>query len=308
MINANAGGGAHRGWLSSAGEAIARVAGGGAVTLVADGDALDAAVDAALANGCRCIVAGGGDGTISGVAAKLVGRDVVLGVLPLGTLNHFAKDLGLPLDPDAALTVVEAGCATRVDVGEVNGRVFLNNSSLGLYPAIVRHRERQQERLGWGKWPAFAWATLAALRRYPFLDVRLRTDGAPPEALRTPFVFIGNNAYRMEGMQIGTRDGLADGLLSLYMAQRTGRWGLIRLALHALFRRLEQADDFRMLSTPEVTIETRHRRVPVATDGEVTLLEAPLRYRIRPLALQVLVADDYGRSRAGTRDSSAGGV
>ena len=105
----------------------------------------------------RLVVAGGGDGTLNTVASVLVGTDVALGVLPLGTLNHFAKDLHIPLDLEGAVHTIGAGHSVRIDVGDINGQVFLNNSSLGLYPRIVRHRQKQQERLGRGKWPAFLW-------------------------------------------------------------------------------------------------------------------------------------------------------
>ena len=145
------------------------------------------------------IVAGGGDGTISSVVSAILGKDKTLGILPFGTMNHFAKDLLIPLDLEGAVATIVAGHESRVDVGEVNGRSFINNSSLGLYPSIVREREKQQ-RLGWGKWPAYIWAALAVLRRYPFLDVRVGVDGKQLNS-HTPFVFIGNNEYEMETAQ-----------------------------------------------------------------------------------------------------------
>lgn len=235
------------------------------------------------------IAAGGGDGTISAVASVLVGTEVALGVIPLGTLNHFAKDLGIPLDLAEAAQVIVNGRVRNVDVGEVNGRVFINNSSLGLYPRIVRRREKQQERLGRGKWPAFIWAALTVLRRYPFLDVRLSTDEGEL-ITRTPLLFIGNNEYVMEGFNVGTRGALDDGKLSLYVVHHTGRWGLLRLAARALFGSLREAQDFDALSATEVLIETRRRRqrLRVATDGEVTILKAPLQYHLRPGALRVV--------------------
>ena len=119
------------------------------------------------------VIAAGGDGTVSAVASVLAGTATPLGVIPAGTLNHFVKALGVDADLDAALAVILRGGIRAVDVGEVNGRVFVNNSSIGLYPSIVSARTRQQQRLGRGKWPAFAWALLSALRRYPFLFVRL---------------------------------------------------------------------------------------------------------------------------------------
>ncbi|MGB8507422.1 MAG: diacylglycerol kinase family protein, partial [Pyrinomonadaceae bacterium] len=214
-----------------------------------------------------------------------------LGVLPLGTLNHFAKDLGIPLTLADAARNVGSGRTTRVDVGEVNGHIFINNSSLGLYPRIVRRREKLQQRLGGrgGKWPAFLWAALSVLRRYPFLNVRLSADGGEI-ARRTPFVFVGNNEYRMEGFQIGGRACLDAGRLSLYVTHRTGRWGLLRLALRALFGRLREAKDFDAVCAVEIFVEThRPKHIPVAIDGEVMALTTPLHYRVRPGALRVIV-------------------
>jgi diacylglycerol kinase family enzyme len=152
-------------------------------------------------------------------------------VLPLGTLNHFARDLGIPFDLHAAARTIVAGHTTEVDIGDVNNRIFLNNSSLGLYPMIVREREKRQ-RLGFGKWPAFIWATIQALRRYPFLDVRLRINGELLD-LTTPFVFVGNNEYAMKSFNIGGRDRLDSGVLSIYITQRTSRRKLIGLAFPA---------------------------------------------------------------------------
>lgn len=235
----------------------------------------------------QTIVAGGGDGTVSSVAAELVGTGKTLGVLPLGTLNHFAKDLHIPLDLEGAIKVISEGVILSVDVGEVNGHLFLNNSSLGIYPSIVREREKQQ-RLGSGKWPAFLWAAVAVLRRYPFLNAKLSADGKEFASL-TPFVFVGNNQYEMEGFKIGGRRSLCSGELSLYITHRTGRFGLLRLAVRALCGTLRKEKDFMAMTTREVWIQTRHKRLRVAADGEVTVMEPPLHYRVRPAALRVFV-------------------
>ncbi|HEU4776905.1 MAG TPA: diacylglycerol kinase family protein [Telluria sp.] len=259
------------------------------VTLAASGKDMTSAAKAALADGLPIVVAGGGDGTINAVASVLAGTDTRFGVLPLGTLNHFAKDMGIPLTLDDAIATIARGIAKRVDVGEVNDRVFLNNSSLGLYPDMVRDREKQQRRLGRGKWLAALWATLGALRRYPFLNVRLRLADGEEHARRTPFVFIGNNEYTMQGFSIGERTRLDGGRLSLYVAQRPGRLGLLRLAWSALRGRLAQERDFDVLGTESMQVDTRHKHLPVATDGEVTVMATPLRYRIRPRALNVIV-------------------
>lgn len=242
----------------------------------------------AAASDTATVVAGGGDGTISTVAGALVGTAKRLGVLPLGTLNHFAKDLGIPLDAPTAAATLATGRETLVDVGEVNGHYFLNNSSIGLYPRIVRHREQQRQRLGRGKWPAFAWALLSALHVCPMLRLRLRIDGAERQ-VRTPFLFIGNNSYRMDLLRIGSRERLDAGRLSVYFARGAGRWGVAGLAVRSVFGRLEQARNFEALTVEELRVETRRPSIDVSSDGEVLRLQAPLTYRIHPAALRVMV-------------------
>jgi diacylglycerol kinase family enzyme len=234
------------------------------------------------------IVAGGGDGTVSTIASLLVDTDIALGVLPLGTLNHFARDMRLPFDLMHAARSLVAGHSVQVDVGEVNERIFLNNSSLGLYPRLVWRRQRQQHKLGRGKWPAFAWAALTVARRYAFMTVRIRMGDAEIER-RTPFVFIGNNRYAMEGLRIGGRDRLDDGHLMLFMPQDGGRLGLLKLGFRALFGRLHQTKDFDEMVSETLSVHTQQHRPHVAHDGEVTRMSAPLRYRIRRGALRVIV-------------------
>jgi diacylglycerol kinase family enzyme len=261
------------------------------ISLAKSGEEIIDLARRAVEDKCQPIIAGGGDGTINAVASIVLGTDRRLGVLPLGTLNHFAKDLNIPPDVESALRVCLEGREAKVDVGEVNGTIFLNNSSLGLYPSIVRHREKQQQRLGRGKWPAFIWATLTMLKRYPFLNVRLSTDDQ--RLIRhTPFVFIGNNEYEMESFNVGARSCIDAGQLSLYVAHRTGRLGLLRLAWRALFGGLRDEQDFDAMCTKEIWIETRRpKRLRVATDGEVTVMTTPLHYRVRPGALRVLVPE-----------------
>lgn len=237
--------------------------------------------------GSAVIVAAGGDGTLNAVASALVGTDAALGILPLGTFNHFAKDLGIPLPLEDAARTIVANHQVKVDVGEVNGRIFLNNSSIGLYPEIVKERETLRKRLGRSKPHAMFWATMAVLRRHPFLDVHLQLDDKE-QRRRTPFIFIGNNAYEMEGFHVGTRARLDAGCLSVYLAQRRGRWALLGLVARALLGRLREAGDFEALTTHALRIETRHRRLPVATDGEVMVMDMPLEYRARPGALRVI--------------------
>ena len=254
---------------------------------------IHAIASAAIAGPEPLLVAGGGDGTLSAVAQVLRGTDTALGILPLGTLNHFAKDLGVPLDVEEAVATALGGQRLAVDVGEVNGKSFLNNSSLGIYPDMVRERTRQEHRLGRGRRWATFWAALAALRRFPFLDLQLELDERRQHC-RAPFVFVGNNNYEMSAFSIGTRKGLEDGRLSVYLSPRSTRSGLLALALRALFGRLRQARDFAAMSARSLRVESRYRELLVATDGEIGMMQTPLEYLIRPRSLIVMVPDRAG--------------
>lgn len=261
---------------------------GHSVRIRASGDleVLASAAREVLAEGATSLVVGGGDGTLSRIAGLLVGREAALGVLPLGTFNHFARDLGIPLALEEALPLALAGPAQRFDVGEVNGRVFLNNSSLGLYPLIVRLRAQHPAR--WpAKWIVAAWATLSEIRRHREIAVRLNLDGEV-KVRRTPIVFIGNNEYRAEGLELGTRPSLQGGKLAIYVVQAGARSHLLRLAWRMLTRRVEE-QELEVFLVEAATIETAARRLTVANDGDLELLTPPLEYRSRPAALWVRV-------------------
>ncbi len=231
------------------------------------------------------VVAAGGDGTMNCISTALIDTSQILGVLPLGTLNHFAKDLEIPLNLEEAIAVMATGEEKLVDVGEVNGHFFLNNSSLGLYPRLVRERERLQSG-GSGKWAAFARAIGYVLSRYSHLRVRLDTKAA--KSLRTtPFIFVGNNKYETRGWNLGKRLHLDGGSLWLYTAPHVGRARLVLLAVRTLFSGLE-VDEVEAHETKELWIETRNKRVDVARDGEVSAMTSPLYYRIRTRALRVM--------------------
>jgi len=286
IVNAGAGAGRQSDLQQRIADAFRAKGAEARISLAGDGTELFALAARAVRGDADCVVAAGGDGTISAVASAIVGAGKTLGVLPSGTMNHFAKDLKIPLDFDSAIETIAAGHVIRVDVGEVNGRIFVNNSGLGLYPRIIRERARQQ-RLGWGKWPAYAWAALALLRRYPFLEVRLSAGGTD-RALRTPFVFVGNNEYHMEQLDVGSRACLDKGELSVYTARGTGRLGLVRLALRALLGGLRQERDVLAFTTAELRVGARRRQLRVSLDGEVVVMQSPLHYRVRPGALRVI--------------------
>lgn len=234
------------------------------------------------------VVAAGGDGTVSTVAAYVAGTNKTLGVLPLGTLNHFARDIGIPLELRAAVRVLANGNTKPVDAAEVNGRVFVNNSSLGIYPRIIAQRDNLQHQRNSGKWAAFAWATVLAFRRFPFLHLRICFQGRELRR-KTAFLFVGNNGYEMTGLDIGARRRLDTGNLGLCTTHRTGRLGLLRMGVSALLGRVDQARDFDTFTVDEALIDSLQKRLLVSMDGEVTYMQPPLHYRSRPGALRVIV-------------------
>jgi diacylglycerol kinase family enzyme len=209
-----------------------------------------------------------------------------LGIIPAGTLNHFAKDLNIPLAIEEAVAVIGAGHSRTVDVAEVNGRIFINNSSIGLYPYLVLDRVRRQRRSGLPKWLAMIPAGFRALRYFPVHRLSIHApDGA--ETHRSPCVFIGNNEYRIDGRSLGTRDRLDEGRLHVYVAKQKSRVGLLWLACRSILGLLNQQQDLRALALPAVEIDSHHRRVLVAFDGEIESMRSPLHYRIKPEALRV---------------------
>jgi len=233
------------------------------------------------------VVAAGGDGTVNSVAAAVVESPAALGVLPLGTLNHFARDLHIPLDCREAVAVVAAGHIARVDVGQVNDRVFVNNSSIGIYPSIVEERERLRRR-GHRKWPAMALATMRALRQYRGVTLTVDIAGSR-QIWRTPFVFVGNNEYDIDGIQVGGRTRLDEGRLVVYRAPRVHARQLPMLVAKAMLGQ-RQPDDFTVVPASEFWIGTAGAgQLQVAVDGEVMSMRTPLHYRTRPKALQVVV-------------------
>lgn len=241
----------------------------------------------AVQHGATLIVAAGGDGTLNAVASVLVGTDSILGVLPLGTLNHFGRDLGIPVEMAAAIENLKSGSEVAIDVGEVNGRIFLNNSGLGLYPEIVRRPEERQTR-GESKWIAAAFATIRSLRHYQRLTLQV-TAGGKKFARRTSMVFLGNNDYSIEGLRIGTRTRLDAGILCLYITGETSALKLIGLSVSALLGILPENKNYDKILTEDLCIRSRHRTLNVTIDGEVIRLAPPLHCRVLPKALRVLV-------------------
>jgi len=255
-----------------------------------EGPELAPMLEAAARSEVDGIMVGGGDGTIRTAAGVLAGTEMPLGVLPLGTLNHFAKDLGLPLKLEDAIGVIAARTVRKVDVGAVNGEIFINNSSIGIYPFLVLDRERMQEE-GKRKWHAALLAAIRALRKFPLRKLRVKV-GNETASHRTPVVFIGNNVYGLDAGEVGKRERLDQGELSVHVAKVESRKGFIMLVLRGMLGRLRASKDLQVIRAATAEITSRTTRLPVALDGEVEMLQPPLRYEIRRKALNVFVAKD----------------
>ncbi len=282
----------HSGYVSRHGvdhvrEMIADILPDAQVHVLQAGDDLAACCRDFIAAGATCIAGAGGDGTINAVASQLVGTAIPLGVIPAGTLNHFARDVGVGRDIAAALHILAGNYSIAVDVARVNTQLFLNNSSIGLYPRIVALRQRHEKRLG--KWRAMAHAAWLVTRRARPMDVSIATDGIK-EHVRTSMLFVGNNQYELDLLHLGQRCGLDGGQLFCFIMEAPVRLALLPYIFHYLRDHRSNRRLTRILAAQQVIVmPQRKHRVAVACDGEVFMLMTPLVYRILPGALWVVV-------------------
>lgn len=229
------------------------------------------------------VTVGGGDGTLGGAAGILHEQGKTLAILPLGTRNHLAKQLGIPADlPEAAKTIA-AGATTRIDLGCAGDRIFVNNLSIGIYTRLVRAREA----IGGPKWLATFPASWHALKKMRSQRFSLTIDGQT-RSIKSPLLFIGNNKYSIERASLGQRESISEGQLSLMAVDALGPLALVRFGLRALVGKLDKQNDFAELANAsEVTIESRHRQ-DVAFDGELEKMQFPLVCKVLPAALKVI--------------------
>ena len=248
----------------------------------------EATLARAKAGEIDAVIVGGGDGSIRTVAGVLSGTNVPLGILPLGTLNHFAKDLGIPMPLDAAAEVIASGAERAVDLAEVNGETFINNSSIGIYPYMVLDRERRRSYHKLAKWIAMVPALLRVLRHFPRRRLAISAEGWT-RPYRTPCLLIGNNEYGMEFFTLGRRHDLDRGELSVYVVKQRRPFGFFWMICRVCFGSVSQARDIEKFKLKDVQVCSKTSRLPVALDGEVEMMHPPLHYRSRPGALRVIV-------------------
>ena len=252
------------------------------------GRSLKSAVEDALKSGATTIVAAGGDGTICGVAQHIADRNVVLGILPLGTFNYFARSLDLPEDIDGAAAVIAQGNAAGVRLARINDRVFLNNASIGAYAAILETREGVYKRWGRSRFAAY-WSVLKTLATFRApLAIDVDVDGET-HRFRTSIAFAINNAFQLDQMGIEGRDCIEQGKLVLLIAPDTTRLGLMKHAVSLALRTARPQMDYKMYCGREITIRTRKNERLVARDGEKERQKGPFRLSLDTTPQQVLM-------------------
>jgi YegS/Rv2252/BmrU family lipid kinase len=256
------------------------------VELIAGGDCA-VRCRAIAERGDELLVVGGGDGTISAAASALVGTETLLGIIPLGTLNHFARDLGIPDKIDEAAKLIASRNARQVDVAEMNDRIFINNSAIGLYPLMVLDRDLQRRRLGRSKRLAMIVASIRTLARFGHQRLTL-TVNQEQARVDTPLLFVGNNGYRLDLGAPGQRESVEEGCLSVYVMRKKTRRGFIAASIRALFNRSRNDDMVRLDHVRRLRVASERSSLAVSLDGEVVRAEPPLDYKIRQKALRVI--------------------
>lgn len=252
-----------------------------------DGGECEVRSRAIAERGDALLVVGGGDGTISAAASALVGTKTRLGILALGTLNHFARDLGIPADLGEAAKLIAAGGDRQVDVAEMNGRIFINNSAIGLYPLMVIQRDLQRRRRGVGKRAAMAIAMVRTLARFRHYRLTL-TVNDERGTLDTPLLFVGNNDYHMDLGAPGQRESIEEGRLCVAIMRKKSRLGFLAASIRALLDRSRPEDMVRLDGVERVQVSSHRDHLSVSLDGEVVSAPPPLEYKIRMKALRVI--------------------
>ncbi len=237
--------------------------------------------------GAPVVVAAGGDGTMSAIAGALAGSKTAMGLLPLGTLNHLARDLGIPFDLGEAAALIAAGHQRCIDLGELNGRPFVNNSAVGLYPLMVLDREAQQQRLGRSKALALFVASLRTLLRFRHQRLMLKADEGQA-LVDTPLLFVGNNDYELAFPAAGQRAALDDGTLCVMVLRKSNAAGFIAAALRAMVGRTRSDDMIRLETAGRLRVDSHRSHIALTLDGETLHLPPPLDYCIRKQALRVI--------------------
>lgn len=255
-----------------------------------DPAAMEPAIEgAAQRTDLTALVAGGGDGTLSAAASKLIGTGMALGCLPLGTMNLYCRSLGMPLDPGEAARRLGAATCESVDVGEVNGRIFLHHVSIGLQPEIVARRNRENFSGRVGKIAATVKSAIRALLDPKALDVTLTLSGRRERHV-VPALFVTSNPLR-EGTP-GLAQSRAAHALGIYICKSAEWDDIVQLGAKVLLAGREDDETLDVRQAPGLTIERSRKRghgFRASVDGEIVHFRSPMKITCRDGALRLLV-------------------
>lgn len=240
----------------------------------------------ALATGLRSFVVAGGDGSVHHVSQALVATEGILGVVPVGSVNHLARDLNIPIgDWRAAFAVAIRGEVRQIDVGRVNGVYFINSIMLGMYTTISHYRERFRSMNN--RWSAYFKAMRMALRHFPHVTLVVELDGRV-ETYRTQLFVVAVNAYDLSQFGlVSPKTTLDDGRLSIYSLSFMNRWQFIRAAAKYLRGKMGEVPGFRSVRTKQLSVDTGRGKLKVSLDGELIDMQTPLQIASVPSSLLV---------------------
>ncbi|WP_404404859.1 diacylglycerol/lipid kinase family protein [Pelagibacterium halotolerans] len=241
----------------------------------------------AAASDAEVIVAAGGDGTVTSVAERILGTGKAIAILPLGTLNLLAKDLGVPLDIDAWFAALPGMTPKSIDVADVNGRIFLHKAVIGVLPDIAAARERIRGAglLAKLRYLLYVFRRVARSRRFA---LEVITETGEKRIERVHAIGVASNAYDEAFGHFMTRQRLDTGLMTLYKVSRSSPLGFLRLAAGMLAGRWRDDPSLHIQPAHSVTIRSRKPRLQVMIDGEIESLETPLHFTIKHKALPIL--------------------
>jgi len=250
-------------------------------------DDLSIKLDRALASKADIIISAGGDGTATAIAERLVGTNKCLAVLPLGTANLLARDLAVPLALETAIGSLAQMRPLEIDVGEVNGRVFLHKVVVGVVPSIAAARERVRGESAW-KLLGFARYFVRRLHHARRTAVSITSRDTDDRIERIHAIAVANNAYDQGWGKVFCRSCLNAGSLTLYVLRRLTFGDAVRLGMKMVAGTWQDDAAITIETVRSVTLNSKRGRISVMIDGEVGILETPLKFRIRPKALRVL--------------------
>jgi diacylglycerol kinase family enzyme len=247
---------------------------------------VSAAVKSALEDGMRSFIVAGGDGTIHHVAQSLVGTPGQLGIVPLGTVNHLARDLRIPFDWREAFEIALRGEIRQIDAGRVNDRYFLNSVMIGIFPTVAQLREAF--RTTHSKWRAYARALRLALRQFAHVSLVVEIEGNRVEVVKTQLFIVSVNSYDLsQAGVVSLKTSLDDGRLTIYTLSFKSRMGFIAAAARYFLGKAEKVEGFRRVRARQLRIDSAHRRIRVAVDGEPIDFRPPVQIVAVPASLLV---------------------